>query len=95
MSEEEIVEEVEARAEKKARVKPAKPKGKITAHEIYQTLKDILAGRAATPMVLADTGEGLYIVSEPAMTGEEELLYAYILRKLIYCLLYTSDAADE
>ena len=31
---EEIVEEVEARAEKKARFKPAKakPKGKITAH---------------------------------------------------------------
>jgi len=108
LSEEEIVEEVEARAEKKARAKPAKPKGKITAQEIYQTLKDILAGRAATPMVLADTGEGrtlatysigvarvriavkeatgegLYIVSEPAMTGEEELLYAYILRKLIY-----------
>ena len=108
MSEEEIVEVGEARAEKKARVKPAKPKGKITAHEIYYTLKDVLAGRASTPMVLVDTGEGrtletynigtarvrialkeetgegLYIINEPPMTGEEELLYAYVLRKLIY-----------
>jgi flagellar protein FlaI len=108
---EEVREVREAKAEKKAKpakAKPVKLEGKITAQEIYQTLKDVLAGRAATPVVLTDdgrgrtlatssigvarvriaideqTGEGLYIVSEPPMTGEEELLYAYVLRKLLY-----------
>jgi flagellar protein FlaI len=107
---EEIREVREAKAEKKAKVKakPVKLEGRITAQEIYQTIKDILAGRAATPLVLTDdgmgrtltvynvgiarvriavneqSGEGLYKVSEPPMTGEEELLYAYVLRKLLY-----------
>jgi flagellar protein FlaI len=30
------------------------------------------------------TGEGLYYISEPPMTGKEEALYAYVLRKLTY-----------
>lgn len=55
MSEDEII------AREVGAVGPAKPprlKGRITAEEIYETLKDILAGRAARPVTLVDTGEG-------------------------------------
>ena len=102
MSEDEIIiREVEAEAARPPRAR------RISAEEIYQTLRDILAGRAARPMTLIDTGEGstletynvgtarvriavketgegLYMVNEPPMMGEEELLYAYVLRKLTY-----------
>ena len=119
--EEEYVEEIgvgeegikeEIKEVRKVEVKAGKVEKKIKAkaspQEIYQTIKEILSGRATTPIVLRDsgegetittynvgvasvrialkegTGEGLYQVSEPEMTGEEELVYAYTLRKLIY-----------
>jgi flagellar protein FlaI len=97
----EVVEERPAKA-------AGRVKGRVSAEEIYQTLKEILAGRAGRPATLVDagegrtletysigtarvriavkedTGEGLYVISEPPMTGEEELLYAYVLRRLTY-----------
>jgi flagellar protein FlaI len=90
------------------RAKPMRLRKGLSAEEIYEALKEVLASRAARPVTLVDTGrgrtletysigiavvrigvdestgEGLYYVSEPPMTGKEEALYAYVLRKLTY-----------
>jgi flagellar protein FlaI len=91
------------------RAKPMRlRKERLSAEEIYEALKEVLASRAARPVTLVDTGrgrtletysigiavvrigvdestgEGLYYISEPPMTGKEEALYAYVLRKLTY-----------
>jgi len=90
------------------RAKPMRLRKGLSAEEIYEALKEVLASRAARPVTLVDTGrgrtletynigiaavrigvdestgEGLYYISEPPMTGKEEALYAYVLRKLTY-----------
>ena len=50
-----------------------------------RTLETYNIGIAAVRIgVDGSTGEGLYYISEPPMTGKEEALYAYVLRKLTY-----------